>query len=135
MHRHETRISQYEQLSTEKALRAPIEIIRKSRDAVVYTFKNNGKSFRSSSELEFYDASQEETYYLAENPRINSLNPVADIKQLKSERPSVWRLPLAVLSAFFALSFLLSFLSPVFREKLEYWMYRRREVSGENKAE
>jgi len=128
MARHQQKIESYQLLSTDKAQQSSFEIIRKSNEAIVYTFIHKDKSFRSSAPIALYNDSDNIVYYLAEKPKINSINPQRDLEILRSKVPSGWRFPLACVSLMVCIAFLGAFLSPVFRERLEYWMYKRRSV-------
>lgn len=127
--RHQTKVAAYQELldnSSERVKTLPYELIRKSSDALVYTFTYKNQSYRSSAPIAHYDRQQSQVIFLEENPKINALNPLKAIDELKSETPGRWRILLSILSGFLAINFLMAFISPVYREKLEYRMYQRR---------
>jgi len=128
MDRYSQKVKSYEYLLTDQALMSPIKIIRKSKDAIVYTFSHKNKLYRSSAPIEFFKADSQQAYYLEATPKVNSLNPRLELELVRSKKPASWRFPFACIASLLSISFLLSFFSPVFRERMEFWMYKRRET-------
>jgi len=129
MARHQQKLASFQLLLTNKARQSSFEVIRKSNQAIVYAFSHNDRSFRSSAPVSFYKGADSRVFYLSERPKINSIDPQGDIDLIISKPPSSWRFPLACALLFASISFLAAFFSPVFRERLEYWMYKRRASS------